>query len=157
MLDVDKTPHFDNDSRRFAVPHGDALDVQKSEAVVRAIDSAIAIAIAIAIDSDSAEDFANVFNSPEFATLPAQLQQMAETIPTDADPDQAWQDWANKLEAIWFDVLGLDRAALTFNKAEAEALRDYFYATELLLRCKDAAVRISKQAWADLEVRLLTV
>ncbi|MEM9949859.1 MAG: hypothetical protein AAF810_27835 [Cyanobacteria bacterium P01_D01_bin.36] len=68
-----------------------------------------------------------------------------------------WQTWADDLEALWLDTLGLRRVDLTFSSEEAEALREYLYVTDLLIRCKDAAVRIPKQAWADLEARLLTV
>lgn len=66
------------------------------------------------------------------------------------------QAWADELEAVWLETLGLTQADLTFDRVEAEALQNYFYAVELLLRCKDAAIRITKQAWAELEDRLLT-
>ena len=68
-----------------------------------------------------------------------------------------WHNWADDIEAVWLKALSLDKAALTFTQEEEEALHDYLYAIELLIRCKEAAVRISKQAWADHEARLLTV
>jgi hypothetical protein len=68
-----------------------------------------------------------------------------------------WGHWAHGVQLIWLDFLGLDEQSIELNIMEANALKDYFSATELLLRCKDAAVRIPKQAWADLEARLLTV
>ncbi|PZV06183.1 MAG: hypothetical protein DCF32_10285 [Leptolyngbya sp.] len=77
-------------------------------------------------------------------------------MPDDHTSSEAWRTWGNELEALWLNALGLTREDLTFNGAEAEALQNYFYATELLLRCKDAAIRIPKHAWAELEDRLLT-
>ena len=102
-------------------------------------------------------ELSDVFERLQFTHLAHQLEQMSENIPSDGAPSKAWQDWANNLEALWLDTLGLDRTALTFTPKESEALKYYLYATELLIHCKNAAVRIPKQAWADLEDRLLTV
>ncbi len=116
--------------------------------------SIIGIAMGIAIDIDIAS-FAQIFSSSRFTALPNQLAHMAETVPNDSASSEAWQTWADELEALWLDALGLTREALMFDREEAEALQNYLYATELLLRCKDAAIRIPKQAWAELEDRLL--
>ena len=40
---------------------------------------------------------------------------------------------------------------------EAEALASYLYANQLIVRCKEAAVRVSPQVWAGIEERMLTV
>ena len=81
---------------------------------------------------------------------------MAKTMPDENASSQDWGNWANQLEALWLDTLGLSKEELTFTQEEAEALQSYLYATRLLLSCKDAAIRIPKQAWTDLEARLLT-
>ncbi|MEM1291193.1 MAG: NACHT domain-containing protein [Cyanobacteria bacterium P01_H01_bin.162] len=99
----------------------------------------------------------HLFGNPKFADLPNQLKRLSDQVPDEKGASETWQAWADELEVLWLDALGLDRADLTFNEEEAEALRDYLYATELLIRCKDAAVRIPKQAWAELEARLLMV
>ncbi|NEQ42065.1 MAG: NACHT domain-containing protein [Leptolyngbya sp. SIOISBB] len=161
---IDSTIDSDSDSDSVIGSDSDSDSVIGS---ARAITSAIGIASArasaftldsdIDIDIESARAFGRIFASPKFADLPSQLECMLATIPKVEDPSVAWRIWADELEALWLDALGLDQAALTFTKAEAEALRDYLYVTELLIRCKDAAVRIPKQAWADLEARLLKV
>ncbi len=133
-------------------------------AIARRIASARAIAIADASDIHRVKDISNtnantfkrIFASPKFADLPRQLGRMT-TIPDSEASSRAWQNWADELEAIWLNALGLAQSNLTFTQAEAEVWRDYLYATELLIRCKDAAVRVPKQAWADLEACLLTV
>ena len=111
------------------------------------IESAIAIAIAMA----------KIFTAVQVQDLPQALARMADQIPSEEAPASAWRDWADQLEALWLDTLGLTAEAITFTRAEAEALRDYLYTTQLLLRCKEAAVRIPKQGWAELKARLLTV
>ncbi|MEO1145395.1 MAG: NACHT domain-containing protein [Cyanobacteria bacterium J06638_22] len=119
---------------------------------VRATASFIATATATA----TADAYGQIFNSTKFLELPDQLDRFAKDIPSFSDSSEAWQNWADELEVLWFNTLGLDKAALTFTEAEAQALRDYLYVTELLVRCKAAAIRIPKQAWEDLEARLLT-
>jgi len=43
------------------------------------------------------------------------------------------------------------------SKEETHHLADYFYTLELMVRCKEAAVRVSPQVWADIESRMVTV
>ncbi len=49
------------------------------------------------------------------------------------------------------------RKSITFSDEEAEALRNYLYANELLIQCKEAAIRVSRSEWEALERRLLTM
>lgn len=131
-------------------------------AITRAIASDSNIAKASARVSASASNIASarvsdciqIFNSTKFAELPEQLKRFAETVPDADGSSDTWQNWADELEALWFNTLGLGKADLTFTRTEA--MRNYLYVTELLIRCKEAAIRIPKQSWADLEARLLT-
>ena len=160
----------DSDSVSVSID-SDSISTSIDSAIARASDIAIAsdsdsnIAIAININiartrgrtrgSDRA--FKNIFGNRKFADLPKQLKRLSDRVPDEKATSDAWQAWADELEALWLDALGLDHADLIFNQEEAEALHNYLYATELLIRCKDAAVRIPKQKWAELEARLLTV
>lgn len=100
-------------------------------------------------------NYTHIFKSTKFAELPKQLQKFVNAVPTYDDPSEAWENWANELEALWLHALGFTKDDLTFTKEEAEAIQNYHYIIELLIRCKDAAVRIPKQAWIELEARLL--
>jgi hypothetical protein len=40
---------------------------------------------------------------------------------------------------------------------ENHSLVNYFYTLELMIRCKEAAVRVSPQVWAGIESRMVTV
>ncbi|MBD1873806.1 NACHT domain-containing protein [Nodosilinea sp. FACHB-131] len=131
-----------------------ARDIDRAIASARDITSARDSAIASAIAS--ASFFVAIFSNPKFAELPNQLERMAKTVPNNHASSEAWRNWADELEALWLNALNLTQEDLTFSLAEVKALRDYLYTTELLLKCKDAAIRIPKQAWAELEDRLLT-
>ena len=46
---------------------------------------------------------------------------------------------------------------VNLSDAEANSLNDYLYANQLIVRCKEAEVRVSPQVWAGIEERMLTV
>ncbi len=57
---------------------------------------------------------------------------------------------------VGYEALELSQESVTFSDEEAEALKNYLYATELLIRCKESAIRVSRSEWDSLEARLLT-
>ena len=131
-----------------------AIDSARVSAIDRAsaIDSARVRASAIAID-----ELQTIFSTSQLGRLPQELGRMEDCIPDeDAAPD-AWRQWADELEAIWLGAFDLTKEMITFSKADAEAIKHYLYLTELLIRCKDSAVRVSKTEWEALEARLLTL
>ncbi|MEM6837606.1 MAG: NACHT domain-containing protein [Cyanobacteria bacterium P01_C01_bin.120] len=58
---------------------------------------------------------------------------------------------------IWSEAINLNADLSKILEAEIKALNDCFYAAELMIRCKEAAVRVSPQVWAGIESRILTV
>lgn len=150
-------------ARTSAIDSAKAIGVDIDSIVDSIIDIARARARARAniIDINSDIDGASsaltkIFNMPKLVELPAHLQRMRVMMPGTADSSQHWYAWADELETLWLSTLGLSKEDLTFSPTETEALRDYLYASVLLLRCKDAAIRVPKKAWKDLEARLLT-
>ena len=67
-----------------------------------------------------------------------------------------WRSWENQLQQIWLDEFGLGLEAIQLSQEESGALENYLDATELIIRCKQSAVRVSRTAWEALERRLLT-
>ncbi len=94
------------------------------------------------------------FTLRKFDKLPAQLSQLIQSIPRGYDSEQ-WSQWTDQLEFSCLEALALDKDAITFSETEAKAFQDYLYANELLIRCKQSAVRVSRKAWEELEARLL--
>lgn len=99
----------------------------------------------------------NVFESKIFWTLLEKLDKITKKIMKNENSFEVLQSGTNELERLWFDFLGLEKRSLDLLPEEVAAWKKYFYAMELLICCKDAAVRVPKQAWAGLEARLLTV
>jgi hypothetical protein len=58
---------------------------------------------------------------------------------------------------IWTESIGLSEDLLAISEEEFDALNDYLYSIELMVRCKEAAVRVSPSVWVGIESRILTV
>jgi len=114
--------------------------------------------------SESASAFAEAsasdhhyLNALSMLTIGGKLSSHEKNIPNVDAPSEAWQNWVEQLELIWLAAFELTQDAVTFSEAEAEVLRNYLYATELLIHCKESAIRVSRSEWAALEARLLTI
>lgn len=85
------------------------------------------------------------------------LSNHCRNIPIPNSSSEAWIKWAKELRLIWLEALEINEEAVTFSSEEEEALRDYLYATELLIGCKESAIRVSRSEWEALEAWLLTI
>ena len=43
------------------------------------------------------------------------------------------------------------------SEEESQSLANYFYVCELMIRCKEGAVRVSPDVWEGIESRIFTV
>ena len=98
-----------------------------------------------------------IFKSVNFTTLVNRLESLKSQAPDDDQPVEVRQAFTRRLQATWYNTLRLDPAAMKLSVIEIESLESYFYANELLVRCKEASVRVSPQTWAGIEARMLTV
>ncbi|MBW4539360.1 MAG: NACHT domain-containing protein [Myxacorys chilensis ATA2-1-KO14] len=143
-----------------------ALDRALDFALDRALDGTLARAraLALALDFDFARDFARdrakveIFNSSvDFSTLINQFGAMRASVPSDNAPIEVRRAFADRLRQTWHDAFHLDREWLNLSKEEVDSLENYLYANELMIRCKEAALRVSPQVWEGIESRILTV
>ena len=98
-----------------------------------------------------------IFSAENLSQLPEQLLRFQRELPDEDAFSQEWHQWADELEAVWLNSFGLTKEDVTLSKEDAEALANYLYIIELIVQCKDAAVRFDKEEWAVLESRLLTL
>ncbi|MEM9978486.1 MAG: hypothetical protein AAF808_12750, partial [Cyanobacteria bacterium P01_D01_bin.2] len=84
-------------------------------------------------------------------------QKLKVIIPTQATSEYQKQMFQTKLLQLWFNTLGIWPDDWQLSPADAQALADYFYICELMVRCKQLAVRVSPQVWAGIESRMVTV
>ena len=127
---------------------------RKASVSANAIDRARDIATASAIASASNHHF---LNAQVLKPIAMNLLQNKTLLLTNGASSNEWNSWADQLQLIWLDALELSKADIDFSCKEAEALQNYLYANELIIRCKEAAVRVSRREWKALEQRLLTL
>ncbi|MGB3614764.1 MAG: hypothetical protein WBA10_13305 [Elainellaceae cyanobacterium] len=121
-----------------------------------------AIAIARAITSARAIDGVNqmvelqLFNARGLTELAQQLIDIKQAVPNESAAMGDWLQWRNWLMAAWLNGFDLTEEDITLSRKDAEAFNNYLYLTELIIRCKESAVRVSKKEWEAIEAQLLT-
>jgi NACHT domain len=145
------------------------LDLTLTLGLARALDTTLALALALdlalnlALALDRALALARalekikIFKTIDFSTLIAQLETLKSQVPDDQQPYETRRPFADQIFSIWCNALNLKREWLDLTEAEINALNDYLYTNELMVRCKEAAVRVSPQVWTEIESRMLTV
>ena len=78
-------------------------------------------------------------------------------VPGSKATNQQRRDFKESLFAVWFSALNISEEDIKFSIKEIIALTEYFYICELMVRCKESAVRVSPDVWAGIESRSLTV
>jgi len=99
----------------------------------------------------------NIFSPTNFSRLIDRLEKLrSNTLNNNIRAQQEQVSRAGILE-LWFNTLGISTATAKLSMQHVTALSEYFYICELMVRCKEAAVRVSPDVWAGIESRILTV
>lgn len=57
---------------------------------------------------------------------------------------------------VWWQTLNIPEEWSNFIEEEVEAISNYLYVTELIVRCKESAVRVSDKVWTGIEDQIIT-
>ncbi|WP_432812136.1 NACHT domain-containing protein [Pantanalinema sp. GBBB05] len=96
-----------------------------------------------------------VFNDVNFNVLIARLEALKAKAPDIRQPEHAHQDFHSRIVQTWFTALRLNPSWISLSDTELQSLEHYLYANWLMVRCKQAAVRVSPQTWGAIEDRML--
>jgi hypothetical protein len=98
----------------------------------------------------------NVFDFDTFQALAEDFQKLQlEISPNISDRDL--YVLRDRIFHLWRDALRLNPDFLSLIETEITALEKYFYATELIIRCRGSAVRVTESIWMGIEERILKV
>lgn len=97
-----------------------------------------------------------IFTGVDFSQLVSQLNDLKTQVPNQNDTSEIRVSFANSILEFWCQALHLNPDLLTPSDDEIKALNNYFYANELMIRCKESAVRVSPQVWAEIDGRMIT-
>ncbi|KAM3113313.1 NACHT domain-containing protein [Phormidesmis sp. 146-33] len=125
----------------------------------RDLDPDLDLDLALALDLDLALALvrAQIFNSVDFSALSQQLEAMKAQVPGNDELVEVRRAFANRIRQTWYEALHLDPEWLDLSEEEERSLENYLYANELMVRCKEAALRVSPQVWDGIESRMLTI
>ncbi|MFG6094390.1 NACHT domain-containing protein [Leptothoe sp. ISB3NOV94-8A] len=132
-------------------PRAISMDKYSDSVIARASARASASTIAKAIARAS-----TIAKAIDYGALSTELEDLQKQIPFKDVISNDWQNFADQLLDTFLTFFHLDRELITFSLEEAQALEKYLYAVELIIDCKNAAVRVSRKEWEAIESRLLT-
>jgi energy-coupling factor transporter ATP-binding protein EcfA2 len=153
----------------------DSAKANKAIANANAIAKANANAIAIPIALTCANGYANanaipitltcakkfktikIFKEVNWTELITQLEELQKQLPHGKQPEEIHLAFFDRFLDTWCNALHLNPEIVKLSQEEAEALEDYLYANNLIIECKEAAVRISAKTWEEIESRMLVV
>ncbi len=96
-----------------------------------------------------------IFCNVDFTGLMAQLAVLKTRMPNSRSSAASQQTWQTRITQTWLTALQLDGALVDLSDPELQALEDYLYAHCLMVRCQQAAVRVSPPTWATIEAQML--
>jgi virulence-associated protein VapD len=89
--------------------------------------------------------------------LLTQLEALKAKILDDKQPREAHQAFAKELIETLLKGFNLTPEMVYLSNEEIKALENYLYANHLIIKCKEAAVRVSPTTWEAIEARMLLV
>ena len=124
---------------------------------VQAFDLDISRAIARGITLTKRFARLNILASVNCLELLKRLQTLKSSIPTQETSEYQKQIFQTRVLRLWFNALGISPDDWQLSPADIQSLADYFYICELMIRCKQMAVRVSPGIWANIETCMVTI
>ncbi|MBH8577020.1 NACHT domain-containing protein [Nostocaceae cyanobacterium CENA369] len=141
----------------YAIANVNLYAIAYAYAIANAEANAYAYAIAKAIEYIRQLEELKIFNNIDFTMLIDQLKQLQAKIPDEKQPKQVRQAFVESFQQTLLNAFNLTQEMVNISEEEAKALENYLYANDLIIRCKQAAVRVSPQTWETIEARMLLV
>lgn len=98
-----------------------------------------------------------IFSNVNFKVLIARLEALSARTPDRNEPFEVRQVFVKRVQQTWLSNLQIQQELVELSTEEREALTSYLYTQELMVKCKEAAVRVSRTYWEAMEERLLRV
>lgn len=125
--------------------------------LARALDSDCTLALTLAFALALAFSERKILQSVNLVSLIDRLEILKSQASSDNHSLEVCRAFADRIRQLWFDALHLNPNLVKLSNEEISALNNYLYACELMVRCKESAVRVSPQVWAGIEDRMLRV
>jgi hypothetical protein len=113
--------------------------------------------IDMAINSSHALEESKIFNKVNFSVLIDELNLLKNKIPDEKQTLAVYQEFFQHLQQALLNAFNLSLDVVNLSDQEKKALGNYLYVNNLLIKCKQASVRISPSTWEAIEARMLLI
>jgi hypothetical protein len=141
-----------------------ARSLTRAHSLVRALTRARALELELALAHGLDRSLAyqlqktKIFKAVDYGELIDSLEALQpKKIPDNNQPLEVRRAFADRISQLWYDALNLNPDFLNLSESESNTLKNYLYANELIVRCKESAVRVTESVWAGIEERMLKV
>ncbi|MEL7407343.1 MAG: histidine kinase, partial [Cyanobacteria bacterium J06558_2] len=100
------------------------------------------------------EEF-QIYRDVNYSQLISKLEELEQQIPNNSAGREVRKAFALRIIQTWLEAFHLKPEMVDLSKQEIAALDNYFYGNLLMVKCKNAAVRVSKETWQNIESRML--
>lgn len=115
----------------------------------RAFTRALTLAVAQQLES------IKIFKEVNFTLLIARLEALKVKAPSINQSYKAHQGFNYRVSQTWLNALNLNPELVSLSTEELQSLENYLYANLLIVKCKQAAVRVSPKTWEKIEGEML--
>lgn len=100
-----------------------------------------------------------IFQGVDFKALVATLKGLEARVPNKNQilEVEMYREFVERVYQTWLSALGLHQEWVDLSKEEAEALLNCLEVNELMVRCRKAAARVSREKWQTIEERMLLI
>lgn len=96
-----------------------------------------------------------VFARTNFTKLTENLEVLKAKKPKISSSEVVYKTFVEDVLETWLKSLDLTLEMVTLSKEELEESENYFYVNLLIVKCKEAAARVSQKSWSEIEERML--
>ena len=98
-----------------------------------------------------------IFTQVNFTRLTDNLKTLKTKLPSNYSSKEENSKLNQLIVKTWLEALNLNLEIVDLSLEELKLLDNYFYANLLIVKCKEAAVRVSLRTWSEIEGRMLLV
>jgi predicted NACHT family NTPase len=96
-----------------------------------------------------------IYLDANYPQLISTLKEIEQKIPDNQEAEEVHKVFGETIIQIWLAAFHLQPEMVDLSIQEIQALDNYFYSNLLMVECEQAAVKVSRRTWLEIESRML--